>query len=163
MSNNFNSILTLWMYLSLSVNMHQSYRFQMNVKLFVEIWVSSESLESFNWLSLTSELASAVQMFSFLALVGTNPHRPHLSTGPTSQSAWQQQHRSIILSKMAVAPVTSSRTHSHATQLFWILNIIIVTIITLLYYPKNPKIWLLQKSKSNHFWPLWSLAFSQRK
>jgi len=40
-----------------------------------------------------------------------------------------------------VAPVTSSRTHSHATQLFWILNIIIVTIIiALFYYPKTPKI-----------------------
>ena len=36
MSNNFNSISTLWMYLSLSVNIHQSYRFKMNVKLFVD-------------------------------------------------------------------------------------------------------------------------------
>ena len=81
----------------------------------------------------------------------------------TSHSAWQQQqHRSIILSKMAVAPVTSSRTHSHATQLFWILNIIVVTIIALFYYPKTPKIWLLQKSKY-HFWPLWPLAFLQKK
>ena len=88
------------------------------------------------------------------------PTAPICSTGPTSQSACQQQqHRSIILSKMAVAPVTSSRTHSHATQLFWILNIIIiVTIIALFYYPKTPKIWLLQKSK-HHFWPLWPLAF----
>ena len=33
MSNNFNSISSLWMYLSLSVNIHQSYRFKMNVKL----------------------------------------------------------------------------------------------------------------------------------
>ena len=36
MSNNFNSISTLWMYLSLSVNIHQSYRFKMNVKLIVD-------------------------------------------------------------------------------------------------------------------------------
>ena len=36
MSKYFNSISTLWMYLSLSVNIHQSYRFKMNVKLFVD-------------------------------------------------------------------------------------------------------------------------------
>ena len=49
---------------------------------------------------------------------------------------------------MAVAPVTSSRTHSHATQLFWILNIIIVTIIiALFYYPKTPKNMITTKIK----------------
>ena len=36
MSNNFNSISTLWMYLSLSVNIHQSYRFKM--KLDISNW-----------------------------------------------------------------------------------------------------------------------------
>ena len=82
---------------------------------------------------------------------------------PTNEdAARQQEHVSMILSNMAVAPVTSLRTHSHATQLFWILNIIIVTIIALFYYPKTPKIWLLQKSKY-HFWPLWPLAFLQKK
>ena len=38
MSNNFNSISTLWMYLSLSVNIHQSYRFKINVKLDISNW-----------------------------------------------------------------------------------------------------------------------------